>query len=107
VYFVAICPEGIGVAFILLLFVWQLPHCLGVPLKTPFTWQLSQRVFVCAPVSEKPVLLWSKWAVVRENFAACAGIANNTAMLISMNTFAMFLKCLFILIPLYLLIRLN
>ena len=35
--------------------VWQLEHCVGVPLKTPLMWQVSQRWARCTPVRAKPV----------------------------------------------------
>jgi hypothetical protein len=39
---------------------WQLAQSLGVPLKTPLTWQDSHRALLCSPDSAKPVCRWSK-----------------------------------------------
>src|SRR5690349_11033814 len=38
---------------------WHNAHWRGVPLKRPETWQDSQRVRRCCPVSGKPVCTWS------------------------------------------------
>lgn len=38
---------------------WQAAQALGVP-ENPFAWHLLQTTLVCAPVSGKPDLLWSK-----------------------------------------------
>lgn len=43
--------------------VWQVLQSLGVPLNVPLTWQDSQRWDACAPVSGKPVLRWSNFAL--------------------------------------------
>jgi hypothetical protein len=40
--------------------MWQLLQSRGVPLNTPFRWQFSHFVWVCAPVSGKPVVRWLK-----------------------------------------------
>ena len=40
--------------------VWQLAQSRGVPLKDPFWWQPSQGSAMWAPLSVKPVRLWSK-----------------------------------------------
>ena len=48
---------------------WHETQSRGVPLKTAFKWQDSQRACTCWPVSAKPVFRWSKffcdgtWAV--------------------------------------------
>ena len=44
--------------------VWQLAQSRGVPLKTPFRWQDSQRCEACVPFNAKPVLRWSKLRAV-------------------------------------------
>lgn len=50
-----ICDDAMVTVLMRAPLPWQLSQVFGVPLKIPRTWQLSQRVDSCAPVSGKPV----------------------------------------------------
>ena len=53
---VGMCCTGIYELENMLPAMWHMAHSLGVPWRSPFTWQVSHRTERCAPLSGKPVI---------------------------------------------------
>ena len=70
---------------------WQKAQRLGVPLKIPREWQLSQSALSWAPLSGKPVEKWSKlllpraWTVTDSNTLNISAVIRQPRLIFDLN----------------------